>query len=83
MKKLPPIIYTEKPDLRYPYIYVYSESFFRMVEKLKLEYLFSAVSPRQRNSNFMFFFCEGWIYDNLEPSGSQSFGRRYRGLYKF
>ena len=58
MKKLPPIIYTEKPDLRYPHIYVYSESFFRMVEKLKLEYLFSAVSPQKRNSDFTFFFVK-------------------------
>ncbi len=67
MKKLPPIIYTEKPDLRYPYIYVYSESFFRMVEKLKLEYLFSAVSPRQRNSDFMFFFVKDGYMIIMSP----------------
>jgi len=67
MKKLPPIIYTEKPDLRHPYIYVYSESFFRMVEKLKLEYLFSAVSPRQRNSDFMFFFVKDGYMIIMSP----------------
>ena len=67
MKKLPPIIYTEKPDSRFPYIYVYSESFFEMVENLKLEYLFSAVSPRQRNSDFMFFFVKDGFMIILSP----------------
>ena len=67
MIKLPPIIFTERLDTRYSHIYVYGYSFFKMVENLKLEYLFSAVSPRQNNPDYILFFVKDGYMIVLSP----------------
>ena len=67
MKKLPLIVYTEPPSLNYPNIVVYGENFFKMIEALKLEYLFSAMTRFKINPEFMLYFIKDGYIVRLNP----------------